>query len=650
MTQACIAPSVGTGLPTGLWRNTCQPAGCAHVRQRHLLKWHSAREAGTIAEKMTTTTTTTTTAWEIPGRRRWCPPPPSPKLRHRGGASSTATSARRRSSILIGGGASKSEGTSCAREGVKVLNLRRNLGRSFRRSDGPRSPPNGERCVIYDPIWPSLLEGGSDRKGGGWLSQCACAALWPRRPRRKVIINSLVHAMSPPSPSLINQAAALRLCRLCRRCDDGLGVRPAILGSSRATGAKHSARGRLWRPSGGIDSSRASWPTWKSKEKGKGKKRGGEGKEVHCGGIGGAADATRTVSCCAGKLRGESFPPQVSRPSFPPASAAAPAGGKELAPLKGRESFPVKTDLPPPYPADQDADPTGRSPAGSHGLSSPPPPPPPQIGRRLSLLIPTVSLGIGALLCQLSIPPASDAADVASAVIDLSKEPTASMFDPSADPRLRDAADIFGQAMSASTVKEEERLWTVIIDRYGDLETDWTPDILSRAWGNRGNARSRQGKLNEALEDYTKSIQLAPYAIDPVLNRGVVLESLGRYEEAAMDYKAVLDADPRDPAAWNNLGNVMGALGKWDDAVVDYKTAWQLAPEFSFAAANYGLALYEVGQKAAAIRQFRSLLRRYPEFPDVRAALAVSLYADGLTGEAETNWGRMERMAEKVQK
>jgi len=30
------------------------------------------------------------------------------------------------------------------------------------------------------------------------------------------------------------------------------------------------------------------------------------------------------------------------------------------------------------------------------------------------------------------------------------------------------------------------------------------------------------------------------------------------------------------------------------------------------------------------------------QFPDVRAALAVSLYAQGLTAEAETNWGRVQ--------
>lgn len=75
-------------------------------------------------------------------------------------------------------------------------------------------------------------------------------------------------------------------------------------------------------------------------------------------------------------------------------------------------------------------------------------------------------------------------------------------------------------------------------------------DVVSRAWGNRGNARSRQGRLEEAIGDYNKSIELSPWSVDPVLNRGVVLESLGDFEGAMRDYKAVLRVAPNDPSAW----------------------------------------------------------------------------------------------------
>lgn len=233
-----------------------------------------------------------------------------------------------------------------------------------------------------------------------------------------------------------------------------------------------------------------------------------------------------------------------------------------------------------------------------------------------------------------------DAHALVPAFIDTSKEPS-KPFDAT-DKRLQDAASTFQNALNATTVVEEERLWTEVINKYGSLEAEWVADIVSRAYGNRGNARSRQGKLEEALEDYDKSIILAPYAVDPVLNRGVVLESLRRYDEASADYVAVLRAQPKDPAAWNNLGNVKAAQNRWEDALVGYAKAVELAPAFSFAAANYALALYQVGRVNEAVKQFRSLLRKYPEFPDMRAALAVSLYAEGLTADAESNWERLE--------
>jgi hypothetical protein len=37
-----------------------------------------------------------------------------------------------------------------------------------------------------------------------------------------------------------------------------------------------------------------------------------------------------------------------------------------------------------------------------------------------------------------------------------------------------------------------------------------------------------QGKLAPALSDFNAAIQLCPWSVDPVINRGVVLEALGR--------------------------------------------------------------------------------------------------------------------------
>ena len=45
------------------------------------------------------------------------------------------------------------------------------------------------------------------------------------------------------------------------------------------------------------------------------------------------------------------------------------------------------------------------------------------------------------------------------------------------------------------------------------------PDVVGRAYGNRGNARSRQGKMQAALADFNESMQLCPWSGEPVLNR-----------------------------------------------------------------------------------------------------------------------------------
>ena len=139
-----------------------------------------------------------------------------------------------------------------------------------------------------------------------------------------------------------------------------------------------------------------------------------------------------------------------------------------------------------------------------------------------------LGLGASALLLALQQTPggawaASAAAAVAgdllpAAAIRLELAPDQALYD-AADPQLRAAAQLLQQALGAESVQREEALWTEIIEKYGGLDANWVPDLVGRAWGNRGNARSRQGKLQEALADYNRSIEICPWSVDPVLNR-----------------------------------------------------------------------------------------------------------------------------------
>mgnify|MGYP002631242971 CR=1 FL=1 len=247
------------------------------------------------------------------------------------------------------------------------------------------------------------------------------------------------------------------------------------------------------------------------------------------------------------------------------------------------------------------------------------------------------------------------------------------------DPRLREAANALQLALNAESLGEEERLWTEVISRFEpflknvgspadsqDPYSDsalapWAPEIVSRAYGNRGNARVRAGRADEALKDLDRAIELAPWAVDPVLNRGVVLENSGRLEEAARDYRAVIEATGgKDASPFNNLGNVfileatkLEATGKEEDAkkarqiyreaAASFGKAVALAPSFSFAAANRAVALFAASDDdAAALKELKRLNRRFPNFDEARAAAAGILWSSGERAEAEGEWSRVD--------
>ena len=245
---------------------------------------------------------------------------------------------------------------------------------------------------------------------------------------------------------------------------------------------------------------------------------------------------------------------------------------------------------------------------------------------------------LSTLLTIGSIPP-----PVPEPHIQPSLAPDQSKYDPN-DERLREAFNKLQAGLNAENVAAEEAIWTEIISKYERLDEPWVPDIVGRAYGNRGNARSRQGRMEQAISDYNKSIEICPWSVDPVLNRGVVLENLGLFNEAIRDYRAVLDVDPSDPSAWNNLGNATAGLGRYEEALSYYEKAAQNSPGFSFATANIALAKYQLGGKrrSEAIKSFRALLRRYPDFIEVRAAFSAALWADGKEEEAEDNYSRVD--------
>jgi tetratricopeptide (TPR) repeat protein len=65
-------------------------------------------------------------------------------------------------------------------------------------------------------------------------------------------------------------------------------------------------------------------------------------------------------------------------------------------------------------------------------------------------------------------------------------------------------------------------------------------ELTTEDYFNRGYAHTKKGEHNEAIEDYTKSIELNPRPA-AYNNRGLAYKGLGQYEEAIQDFNQAID-------------------------------------------------------------------------------------------------------------
>ena len=71
----------------------------------------------------------------------------------------------------------------------------------------------------------------------------------------------------------------------------------------------------------------------------------------------------------------------------------------------------------------------------------------------------------------------------------------------------------------------------------------FSPKTKAKVITSRGNAWFASGKLDSALDDYTRAISLDAALQPPVINRAVTLVRLGKCEQADPDLSAALAAD-----------------------------------------------------------------------------------------------------------
>ena len=116
------------------------------------------------------------------------------------------------------------------------------------------------------------------------------------------------------------------------------------------------------------------------------------------------------------------------------------------------------------------------------------------------------------------------------------------------------------------------------------------PDY-AEAHYNMGNVLQDRGKLGEALEAYNKAIAIKPDYAAAHNNKGNALKDQGKLDEAIEIYTKVIAINPDDLEAYSNKGTALQDQGKLDEALKFYTKALSLNPDHAEANYNMGNAL-----------------------------------------------------------
>ena len=114
---------------------------------------------------------------------------------------------------------------------------------------------------------------------------------------------------------------------------------------------------------------------------------------------------------------------------------------------------------------------------------------------------------------------------------------------------------------------------------------------------------------------WTHTVACSPANTLAIEQPGLPSGRAGKVDEAIAQYQRALEIRPDFAKAHNNLGNALAGRGRTDEAIRHYQQALEIKPDFAEAHNNLGIALARRGQTHEAIAHFERAVRPSPISP-----------------------------------
>ncbi len=173
---------------------------------------------------------------------------------------------------------------------------------------------------------------------------------------------------------------------------------------------------------------------------------------------------------------------------------------------------------------------------------------------------------------------------------------------------------------SDALLKENERLRQELATAKGEKKKKETAaynktieDLTAAEWFETGYQFCIAERWKEALDAFTKVIEINPQSAQAYAARGVAYGELGNYNQAIADYNKTIELNPQDALAYYNRGVAYGKLGNTKPAIKDYNKAIELNPQSAQAYAARGVAYGKLGNTNQAIKDFNKAIEINPQ-------------------------------------
>ncbi len=153
-------------------------------------------------------------------------------------------------------------------------------------------------------------------------------------------------------------------------------------------------------------------------------------------------------------------------------------------------------------------------------------------------------------------------------------------------------------------------------------------------WLEAGNSAVQKGMHAQAIDFYTRAIELKPDYLHAVYNRAGAYLALNKLPESLVDYQQAEEIDPLLVLAKYNAGVVLSKLGRRDEAIVYFKKALEINELHLESLYNLGCIYLDGKEYIDAIRCFDQAIGINPGVAEFHNNRASALQKIGDKSEA----------------